>query len=216
MNNPIIEETRKQVRRYWTEDGLPDLYIGLGFLLYGLLSWWAARDDAAWLPFAQAFFLPAWIGLSILLLRRFKEHFTYPRTGYVTYARPPRGETTRRVFIAAFFAVLLALLVLWAALGNSTPAREKLFALFLPLVFAAVLVFVARQQSSWRYGFYALAAALSGVAAAMRLDALSRTGRTAVLSGVPVLLSLGAVMLLGGLWTMFRYLRRHPRPEGTA
>ncbi len=216
MTKDILRDAKLQVRRYWTEDGLPDLYIGLGFALYGLLSWWAAKDEAAWLPFVQAFFLPAWIGLSVLLLRRFKERFTYPRTGYVAYARPPRRETARRVLTATLFAVFLGLLVLWAVLGNPTPARERLFALFLPLVFAAVLGFVAAQQGNWRYGFYAAVAVLSGVAAVLRMDALSPAGRTAVLSGVPVLMSVGAVMLLGGLWVLLRYLRRHPRPEETA
>ncbi len=213
--NHIVEETRKQVRRYWTEDGLPDLHVGLGFVLYGLLTWQLARGAAGWIAFLQAFFLPVWIVLSYFGIRRVKERLTYPRTGYVSYARPGQRETAIRILAVLGVGGAIALTMLGGLLSGGLPAGETVFAFLSPLLFALVMGYMAWHQSSGRYALYALIALLSGMVANLRLEGLSSIGREATLNGVPLLLTTGAAMLLGGTWTLVRYLRRHPMPEDT-
>lgn len=55
MSNPI-RDAEKRTRRYWTEDGLPDLYIGLGFMIYAVLIWWSAQSDVWWQEIIKAAF----------------------------------------------------------------------------------------------------------------------------------------------------------------
>ncbi len=214
--NDTIQATRRKVRRYWTDDGLPDLYLGLGFALYGLLSWWAVTQSARWVVFLQSLFLPVWIGLGSLALRSLKERVTYPRTGYVRYADPPRRRTARRIMTALALGAVLALVLLAQVALKRGPAADAAFAWLLPVLFFLGLGAVAWHQGSTRYALYALVAIAVGATAAAGLDGLAAMDRRAVLWGVPLFLILGAVMSLGGTWRLVRYLHRHPQPGEAA
>ncbi len=215
MNN-TLEATRKMVRRYWTEDGLPDLCLGLGLVVYGLLSWWAVVQSARWVVYLQSLFLPVWIGFASLALRWLKERVTYPRTGFVAYADPPQRRTARRIMVVLAIGAMLALILLVSALSKAHPGARGAFAWLLPLLFFLGLGTVAWHQSSLRYAIYALVALLSGLGAAVRLGGLSGIGHRAVDWGVPLFLILGAVMLAGGAWQLLRYLHRHPEAREAA
>ncbi len=206
----LIEDTQHEVRRYWTADGIPDLYIGLGLLLYGLLSLRTAWGGGDWLFVAQALFLPLWFSAGVILLRRLKERLTYPRGGYVAYATPPRRVTGRRMMLGLGGAVLLGFLLLWGSLTLKGPRHDALGAGLVALIFALGWGAAAWNQRRWRYAGYALVALLVGGWTVARMDSLAPEMRAATVHAVPLLLALGGAMLLGGGWSFLRFRVHNP------
>ncbi|MHB1415211.1 MAG: hypothetical protein ACYC1C_08160, partial [Chloroflexota bacterium] len=94
-----IERALRRTRRYWYEDGLTEMFTGAIFVLVGLsFVFEAYRLLGPFSPGFSALALPVLVvggGLAgRSLVRRIKERFIYPRTGYVAYRRPP-GQRSR-------------------------------------------------------------------------------------------------------------------------
>ncbi len=200
---PLIEDTRLQVRRYWIDDGLPDLFIGLGLAGYGLLTWLAEGHPSPALKSVPTLLLLLWLGAGGWLIRRLKARITYPRTGYVQYRRRP-WRTQQGKWLLGLGLLIASALLVWVLRGSTLTAnaQARLYALSFGLLLGAV----AWHQRSRRYGLYALVALLVGGGMALSPPAAIAASFLGIL---------GLVLLLGGAWTLTNYLRRHPLPEET-
>lgn len=214
----IVRQSEAQVRRYWTEDGIPDLYLGVGFVIYAALLWWEAHTNNAWIKGTSATFLILFVALGRILIEKIKERLTYPRTGYVKYIWPSRKDALKSMAIGLGVAAVLAFLILYQLRAGGKSEGLKTIELLTPLLFAAILGMVAYQQRNLRFGGYAILAAVYGwlgVWVAQRVADMAT--RNALLNGVSILAPLGITMLIGGTIVLARHLRTHPlSQEGEA
>lgn len=209
----LIRDTEKQTIRYWTEDGIPDLYLGLGMIIYGALTWWSARSGTDWAELIKTVFLLALVFAGRFVMEAIKMRLTYPRTGYVAYPQPPRQELALRFLIGMFVASALALVMTYVFFTRGVSTGLRLVNLLLPLGFGLIMANIAYQQGSLRFGIYALVAVLSGFTAIPLAWTLSPVDGGAVLNGVAMFVATGSVMLIGGTLTLVRYLSHHPLPK---
>ncbi len=205
MKSPL-ETAQKRTRRYWYEDGLPELAAGGVICLMALVNLAVARlAPPDWKGWLSAIGLPLIVvGGGILaraLILRLKERLTYPRSGYLVYprAKPSRRFLTAGVGIGAAFIV--AVLTAWLSAAKSErliPALTGLFAALL-ILFLGMRVGLVRFYllAVWQFGW-----GLAG----------SRLNLPAPYDLVLFFGSLGFGLLVSGGFTLLRYLRANPLP----
>ncbi|HXF84478.1 MAG TPA: hypothetical protein VNK49_03735 [Anaerolineales bacterium] len=212
MSNPI-RDAEKRTLRYWTEDGLPDLYIGLGFIIYAALTWWSARSNLGWVEALKSIFLVAMIALGRFVVETFKMRLTYPRTGYVAYSQPTRRQAVLSILLSLFVGGVLAFIIFYTLATEGESTGMTLANILLPILFSGMIAVIAYKQGSVRYGIYALIAVLSGLAVLPFARSLPPASQDAVRNGAAMLAVTGAGMLIGGALTLVRYLSRYPLPQ---
>ena len=114
MSNQI-DQIQKQTYRYYYQDGLVELAVGILFLVIGLDTW-VISSIAPGSPAAIA----AWIALPILtvggiygvqrIVKQLKERHVHRRTGYVEYV--PKRNPYRWVISGVALALILAVILL--------------------------------------------------------------------------------------------------------
>jgi hypothetical protein len=193
-----IDDIVKRTYRYYYEDGLVEMAIGLLFIACGLVLFaWQGIGSSPLMTVLLVVGLPAVVigGAFVVkrLVRDLKQRVTYPRTGYVAYRRgePSKG---RWLLPAAALALVIASLFL-----PETFSRMQ-------IMVGALLVIILGLMG-YRLGlrrFYALgvAALLIGAASAVLLaDEALGTALTFAGTGLLLFLSGGLVFL--------SYLRRN-------
>ena len=110
-----LEEVRSRSQRYWNVDGLPELMMGLVWMLWG----------GAWL-FGQS--LPRgvvwnvyWMFTPLLLVfsgvasvwatKKLKARITFPRAGYVEWNAPTRAQRLTAAAVAVVAASVVVALI---------------------------------------------------------------------------------------------------------
>jgi len=93
MSNEI-DQIQKETSRYYYEDGLVELAVGILFAVIGLNTWLVSIA-----PKGTSLALAAWIALPILtvggifgvqrFVKNLKERHVHPRTGYISYDTKP-------------------------------------------------------------------------------------------------------------------------------
>lgn len=198
--NQDIDKVVRQTYRYFYDDGLVELSIGLLFMAVGgVLLLWATIESPSLLGLALAIGLPLVIlGGTFFLkygIRRLKEWLTYPRTGYVAYRQkqPSRG---RWLVIAAALLLAIAAFIWPEALGQMQVMVGGLL--------GVILFYLGYRVGLWR--FY-----LDGALAAILGFGLSIVGVNEVLGTALTFLGTGLALLIGGALTLILYLQRHPK-----
>jgi hypothetical protein len=204
LDRQLAQATQRS-QRYWYEDGLAELATGVLFLLIGLLFALEAGAAASWGQGLSAIGLPLLLigGTAVVgwLIRRLKERFTYPRTGYVAYKR--RQSAARRWWLAGSAAVVAAVAALLLA---RAPFSDAWLPALQGLIIGAFLLYLGHRLDLGRLYVLALLSALLGAAAtlwvgeAIRGDALYFAG-------------MGLVTLLSGALTLAVYLSHQRPPE---
>lgn len=198
-----LRDLERRPRRYWHVDGIPELVMGLVWLVWGgalLLEEALPREGAG--AAAYRMFVPAVLVLSGFAanwaIARLKARLTYPRTGYIAYREPGRRA---RVLVALVVmgaaAALAALIVSGRAAGVERSAGPAL-GVILSLAFVVASV---RQKAPHLL-------ALSGVALALGLAFAALGLGWAAANWLFVGLGVSASAI--GAWRLRRYLRRHP------
>jgi hypothetical protein len=191
----------RRPHQYWNIDGLPELGMGLLWILWG--SAWLIGEA---LPRGRAFqtywmFTPVLLVLSsvavIWAIKRAKARLTFPRTGYVEWKPPTR---TQRVITAAVaLGVAAALTVLRArnrdALGPSVMPWLGI------LIGVAFVVASVRQRAP-----HLLVLAGAALALGLTFGALDVGWEAANW----LFVCLGVVTALVGAVRLGRFLKRHP------
>jgi hypothetical protein len=203
-----LRDLEQRPRRYWNVDGIPELVMGLVWIVWGLAL---IAGDA--LPRGSAASGVYWMSVPAILVlsgvaanwvtRRLKERLTYPRTGFVEYREPGRGVRTLTALLAVVAAALLAALIVTGRAAGAEHVASPAIGVILSLAFVVVSV----RQKAPHY------LALAGVALALGVAfAVLKLGLTAM-NWMFVWLGLAATLL--GAWRLRSYLGRHPA-EGRA
>ncbi len=240
--NTQIDATIKRARGYWFVDGFTEIVAGGLFVLLAgilLLSGSAPRASLpSWfISIAGEISLLKLFGIlaAILILLWLKDHFTYPRTGFV------RGKrmTVTQVFILignAILFLLLPVLGLLAVALFTTSAESVLasmpawFPVGLGLIWA-ILCFLAGEWMGLRrfrllgalilpaglaMGIWQLALGLpafpSNVQPGILQPAVFESIRRTLTSLSLLTLISGLLLMLSGILTFLRYRKENPFP----
>jgi len=214
MQQKELQGLLRRAHRYWFEDGLPEMAIGL---LFGLLGLYFALRGATALhdglnravSIGGILLIVAYALLLNRLVMLAKERITFPRTGYVSY-RP--SSALRRV-VSTATSVGVALATVWGAAylarshGESVDVWQPLVAgFFIGLAF----LYLGRRLSLIRFYGHGLFSGMWGALVVVSsIDAAS--GGVAYFGGV------GTVLVFSGVLQLGAYLRStESRPEGNA
>lgn len=195
-----------RTRRHWYEDGLAELLLGFVLLAVGAYFGLGAALDGQYGGGGVLLNLVAPVLVVTVVLvargaiRRAKERFVYPRTGFVQYPQPRRIPRWVTGLLAGAIAGLTA------ALLRRAPAVEAWIPALQGFLVAAVLLWQGRAAGVARLTVLGLVSGLAGVS--VSLLALSSDAAGALFFGV-----LGLAALVSGSLTFHRYLAHAPRPE---
>lgn len=203
MQQPNLDDISRRPQQYWNVDGLPELVMGLLWMVWG--GAWLVGDTLPrdWRWNAYWMFTPALLALSgvaaVWITKRLKARLTFPRTGYVDWQEPGRGTKLAGAAVALVAAMVLVL-ILRTDIETSRHAAPAL-GVILSLGF---LVASIRQRAPHLL-------ALAGVAVALGL-VLGTTGGGWT-SANWLFVGLGAAAALAGAVRLARFMRKHPHPS---
>lgn len=201
--NDTYEEIVRRTYRYYYEDGLVEIGIGLLFTVVGLLLFtWKAVENGSWVGGLLA------VGLMLLVIggvygvrwgvQQVKERITYPRTGYASYRE---GVPSRGRWVVVIAALLLAIA------SSFLPMVLQTMALMEGVLLAVILGYLGYRVNLTRFYVAAAVALLIGLVATL-LFPDDVTGSAITFSGT------GIVLLVGGMMAFINYLRHHPTADG--
>jgi hypothetical protein len=199
---PKVEDYVKQTHRYFYDDGLVEIGVGLLMLVVGsVLLAWQSVTSSVLRSAILVVILPAMILGGTILVRRFvqkaKERVTYARTGYVSYRQGEPSHSRWYLLVALLLLVGLMLL-----LPESFSRTQFAVGYFL----ATFLVLLGYRLGIRRFYAIGAGAFLIGLTATITLvDEVEGTGL--IIAGA------GLLLLLSGALTFWFYLRRHPEPR---
>jgi hypothetical protein len=202
QENVNLKEIERRAQRYFYEDGLVELGIGLFFVLVGLfvLVMSTVAPGTPWGAVMGVGMAVVIIGGMLVMnrvVRAVKQRITYPRTGYVSYQK--KSSPTRWIVVAA--ALGLALFVLFVPFEWA-----KRMPIVVGLLMALIFSLIGMQVGVPRLYVAGWAAALLGLAMALSgLDEIAGAGITFAGAGI--------VLMIGGGLALMRYLRANPTPE---
>jgi hypothetical protein len=197
-----IDNLVKQTYRYFYDDGLVEMAIGLLFVAVGLvLLAWQGFDYSPLVTIIVVVGLPVVVisGTYLIkrLVREMKQRITYPRTGYVAYRQ---GEPSKWRWFIPLAAFVLAVASLFL------PEAFTRMSAMVGALLAVVLIFMGYRVSLWRFYAVGIIALVSGVALAWsNVDELIAVSLTFAIAGV--------ALFLAGAFAFAGYIRHHPKPH---
>lgn len=198
-----VDKYIKQTYRYFYEDGLAEITVGLLLAAVGgaLLAWRALAVSpvaAAILAVALPLLITGGMSLVRRLVRGAKERVTFERAGYVAYRRgEPAGN--RWFLVAPTLLLFVALLFL--------PEEFNRMQFAVGYLSAVCFCYFGYRLGLRRFYGVGGAALLVGVwTTLVVVDEISGTGFT--ISGM------GLLMVLAGAVALVRFLRKHPGSQG--
>jgi hypothetical protein len=200
-----LHQARLRTERYWFEDGVVELCIGGLFVLIGLYFVFASAipqqgpGAAALAILFPLLFIGGFLATR-RLIRKAKEGLVYPRTGYVSYARP----SPRRRWLAAVLAAVIGMLTV--ELIKQAPSLEAWIPALWGFFAAGLLLLMGRRVRLARLSFLAFLSAFAGLGLSLR-------GLSTEAAGAIFYTVIGLAMAAGGAITLRRYMRQAPSPE---
>lgn len=202
MEHPNLDALARRPAQYWTIDGLPELMLGLLWMVWGAAWLIGQQLPHDWRRTAYWLIVPPALALSGLaantMTRTLKQRLTYPRTGYIAWPQPQ----PRVAFVVAGLTVLAAGTLAVFTLRADTAGLERRAPAVLSVIIA--LAFVALSVSRRTPHHLALAAAAVVLAVAVG----------AITSGWDAMnwlfIALGCVCAIVGGVRLAHFLRAHP------
>lgn len=210
MQYPDLKEIEQRPRRYWTADGVPELMMGLLWVVWAIAFLFPGLFPAGrWLSFYWSIVPFILIGsgfASSRLTRKIKQRLTFPRTGYVEWPEPRVTHKVLPALFGAGTAAGMVFVVRWAD-GRSL---ETLVPPAMALLLALAFVVLSVRHGSLHFLWYSAASLVLALVFAWRNTGFHRS--------LPfIFLYLGALMALLGAIRLRAYMRRNPIPsEGEA
>ena len=190
MSNQVnLKELERQVYTTYQEDGVWDIFLGLGMLLGGI-----------GMIFDLMIFLPIFGGMAAVLATAFKKAVIVPRIGTVKFA-PSRQITMQKsglfMVLAGMLSFLTILLIVVSGSRDHWIAQnfEIVFGLFVAAVMCGVGYMLAINRL-YAYAGFTLVAFVGGSLLEIEFPY--------------VIAALGAVVLVAGLGLMARFIRKYP------
>lgn len=226
-----LDITIKRSRGYWFIDGFTEIALGgllvllAAFLLFSIrmsqapfLSWFlSVTGEIAILKIVS--FL-----VVVLIVWWLKDHFTYPRTGFV------RGKITGYQFlifvrnVILFLLLPIAGLLIVSTLATSTGAVLRSMPIWFPIGLALIWGIFVALAGEWlgllRFRWIGGMILLAGIAAGFWQLAIGSSAAQTLLESINRTLNgLGLVMLISGfifacsgILTFMRYRKENPEP----
>lgn len=198
-----LRDLPRKVRGTWFEDGLAELVVGAGFLLYAALLALTAFSPA---PVATGLrivgtFYPLLLALGgRWLIVRLKGRIAFPRIGYVRF---PLVGRVRRTLFALFAGLAAVALMMFVLSRGATWAYLTLLSLSL----AGLYAMIGYTQALPRGYLYAALALVAGLLTAALPEAWQEFGY----AGGLYLILLGMAQMVGGAWSLGHFLHRYPK-----
>ncbi|MFT7531823.1 MAG: hypothetical protein ACI9FD_002850 [Gammaproteobacteria bacterium] len=187
-----IEQAEKFAAKTMTEDGLIDLFVGIGLVTTGFL--WNGDNSA----------LAAVVPIILINMWKFvRRRFSDPRVGYVTLAKDRKKTNSGRVVFALVALTLVVGVVAWVQGGAYPVMGTPYYALFTvgpSALAAAVILMGAIYYGTPRFYIYAAWVFTSG-----GLSILYTEGPDLafILGGTP--------LAVAGLFYFSRFLVQYPK-----
>ena len=197
-----ITQIQKQTFRYYYEDGLVEMAVGLLFAIIGLDVLLISSA-----PPGTPISIGAWIVLPILtvagiygvqrFVKNLKEKFVHPRTGYIEYAAKP----SRYRWLVSGFALALAVSFMllpyeWLQKGSVTAG----------MIFFVILVSIGVQVGLKRLIAEGILSFILGIVLAFLPF---NDNASLVATFIPT----GLLLILVGSWVFRKYRSDNPLPE---
>ena len=204
MQDIDLAEIAKRPQRYWNADGIPELVMGLLWMIWG--GAWLAGERIPRGTVYNVFWLlvPALLALSGVALnwatRALKARITFPRTGYVAWREPSQAL---RFAAAALAMATAAILAAVAVKARSDGGSSELAAPILSVILSLAFLVTAVRQHAPHY------LALAGVAVALGL--LLWKWNAGWESANWLFVIIGSASAGIGIVRLMLFLRAHPR-----
>lgn len=198
----LVKEYVKETYRYFYEDGLAEIAVGLLMFVVGSgLFVWQYIASSLFRVVFLVIILPVMIIGGVFLVRQFvhqaKERVTYARTGYVSF-RDGEPASSRLFLLLSVLTLLVALFFLPEIFSRLQFAVGYFSAVFLG--------YLGIRLGLWRFFVIGFVTFLLGTAVTV-LFANEMEGTGVTIAG------LGVFTLLSGLLVFYRYLQQHPELE---
>jgi hypothetical protein len=240
--NTQIDTTIKRTRAYWFVDGFTEIATGGFFILLAgilLLRWNTplTSSPSRILSIAGEISIAKFFGLLIvvLILWWLKDHFTYPRTGFVRGNRVTTAQVLiliRNIILFMLLPIfgLLAASLLIASAGSVLSSMPVWFPIGVSLIWAVLCVWAGNWMGLRRFQIIGALMLLAGIKVgtwqyAMGLPAspenmqagifqpsiLEIINRTMTSLGFLILIA-GVILMLSGFMIFLRYRKENPTP----
>jgi hypothetical protein len=199
-----LDDLARRPQQYWDVDGLPELMMGLlwmlwgGALLFGTALPRDSRRGVYWVIVPAVLVLSGFA--SNWATKKLKARLTFPRTGYVEWKQPGGGARWGGAIFALLTAVILAAAIFSM---KNTDRTEQMAAPVITVIMSLAFVVASIRQRAPHY------LALAAVAAALALALGSMRAGFESLNWVFVLLGVASAAV-GGL-RLALFVRNHPR-----
>lgn len=232
-----IDSVLKRARAYWFVDGFTEMAAGVFFiLLAGILllqgNVFQASNPSHVLSVVGIISLVKLVGflVIVLILWWLKDHFTYPRTGFVRGNRLTAAQVLTLLRNAILFLLLpifglLIVSVLLATVGGVLSSMPVWFPIGVGTIWAALCILAGEWTGVSRFRVLGILFLLAGLAVGIwqwtaGLPVLSTLDQPAVqevvnrgLNGLGVLVLIsGLPLVVSGLVTFLRYCKANPAP----
>lgn len=200
------ELNKLQVRalQYWYVDGIFEFGFGLLCLVLAIYMYFSNMLHGNRFAFLMDVLLVVVvIGGSFLmnrLVKKWKEHVTFPRTGYVSY--PRKGNRGRVILMGMLVAGALGVMVFFLSRVDIQVSAGPLVA---GIFFGSLMILVGWRNSLRRFYLHAVLSLLAGIGLAF-----SSWGNYVGLATFYLVISL--ILLASGIFNLYKYLRQNPLP----
>ena len=197
-----IEDIQKQTFRYYYEDGLVELAVGILFAVIGFNTWLVSIA-----PKGTPLAIAAWVALPVLTIggiffvqrfvKNLKERLVYPRTGYIAYDTKPNPY---RWLVMVIPMVVIALAILFP---DSRFNRESVMG---GILLCVILVSIGAQVKLRRLIAIGIFGLVLGISMAF-LPGSEHAGLSLTYAGA------GLALLFTGSIAWRKYLAENPQLE---
>lgn len=240
--NLQIDSVVKRARGYWFVDGFTELAAGGMFILLAAIllvrgNALQASDPSRFLSLVGVVSVAKLFGFLVVVLALWwlKDHFTYPRTGFVRGNRITAAQAwlvIRNVILFLLLPIfgLLAVSLLVASADSVLTSMPVWFPIGVGLIWAVLCVLAGEWMGIARFRLLGAAFLLSGIAAGFwqwavglptlpadvqpgifQPEVVEIINRALTSLGLLILVS-GVVLALSGLVTFLRYRAENPTP----
>ena len=197
-----LSEIERRPAKYWNVDGLPELMMGLLWIVWGS-SWLVGQSmqrGRLWNLYWM--FTPALLAFSgvaaVWATKKLKARITFPRTGYVEWNDPTRGQRLAAAGAAIVVASLMAAIIIKARVHGVEQVAPLAFGVLLSL---GLVVASLTQRAPHMLALAGVALVLGLAFGALNLGWQSTNW---------MLIGLGVATALSGSIRLGLFIRRHP------
>jgi hypothetical protein len=203
-DNADIQELEQETYRYSMQDGLAEIFAGLGLIIFACMI--GVQDIESYGFFCSYCIFLLLIVFRTPILEKLRRKVTYPRIGYV---KVRRDEPSPPVMVVLFSVMTIIVIVSGALviIPSDLPIYDILWK-YMPVSLGMVMIpagfSLVEKTGDRRYFAFGLLGVTTGLIFALLEFEPPKAGP------VLYLLGWGVVIILVGLTTFIRFIRKYP------